>query len=427
MANIFTDSFYETGTGNTNLTAHTATTGTSSNGGTWSRVAGYGTDGAVVVGTLDDCHPQGSFCIYYTSGVPSSADYQVTCDMTYVSTSSQDKDVGLTVRQDTGGPTCYLLRRTGGGAGTWDCYRLVSGSATLIAGPYTQSLSNGVAYGMFLSSTGTGSIVTVTAKIDGVNLSGSPFDDNDASRITSTGRPGAWFDTALGSQQNTMDNYSADDIASGPTTYTKTTSLDALIAKQNQLVTTSIDALLKKTQSLQTQIDALAKATKTQTTGLDGLVSKTSTQTTSLDAIVSASKFQTTSLDALLNATLRLTTSLDAVVTNTQAITTQVDALIKRTMPQTTSLDALIRSTLEVSTMVDAIIKRQGTTTTGIDAHLRKLYALTTSINALIKKTGTKTISIDAIISTVDGWVIQTDNADSWSVQALNNSSWSIQ
>lgn len=216
MANIFTDSFYETGTGNTNLTAHTATTGTSSNGGTWALVSGY-SEGAVVVGTLDDCHPYGSALgIYYTSATPSSADYQVTADMTYTSSSSDDKDVGITVRQNTGAVTMYLLRRTGGGAGTWDYYRLVSGSGELL-GTLTQSLTNGQTYAMLLSAEGTGATVTVTAKIDSTHLSNSPYPDESttAPRITSTGRAGLWMAGSLASQKNTLDNYSADDLAAG--------------------------------------------------------------------------------------------------------------------------------------------------------------------------------------------------------------------
>lgn len=209
MANITQDTFVEAGPGNINLTSHTATPG-----GTDTYTIAVGTEGFVIVSSSDNLHPQGSFCVYYSSATPSSADYQVTADLTFVSASSQDQDAGLLVRQSASAVnTNYLLRRTGG-AGTWDYYRLNSGSGSLL-GSYTQTLSDATTYAMFLSAEGTGSTVTVTATIDGTHLSNSPKDDKDANRITATGRPGLWTGGGSGSQKNTLDNYSADDIAAG--------------------------------------------------------------------------------------------------------------------------------------------------------------------------------------------------------------------
>lgn len=186
----------------------------------------------------------------------------------------------------------------------------------------------------------------------------------------------------------------------GATTYTKTVSLDAVVKKQNILLTASLDGIVKKTQSLQVSLDAiLRKNGITVTTNLDGVVKK-------------AGITKTTSLDAAIKATLQLTASLDAVITS------------GGTHTLTASLDAVIKKTLALAMSMDAILRKTATKTLSLDGYLILHQLLTTSLDASLSKAGiTLATSMDAVLQGV-GWSGASDSAGSWAAASDDSGSW---
>lgn len=143
---------------------------------------------------------------YYTSGVPSGAEYDVQADFVVTDTGAIDNAAGITGRMDTTANTFYMLRYSDP-HGAWQLFKAVAGSFTLL-GSYSQALS-------VSSYTARLEIKDATKKvfIDGVERISST--DN---AITDAGRAGTrWFISTNGQTGLRLDNFSATDANAGGT------------------------------------------------------------------------------------------------------------------------------------------------------------------------------------------------------------------
>ena len=279
-------------------------------------------------------------------------------------------------------------------AGSYQVYKNDAGSSTQIGSSYSASASASDVFYLHCDSSDN-----IVFKLNGTERCTSSSNDTFNNTETRQG-----FFTRSNTQDPALDDWEAGAYsAGGGTTYTKTTSFDALLSKASNLKTTSIDALLQKTLTLQTSIDAILKSTRTKTTDFDALLFKAGvTKTTSLDSLLQKTLTKTTSLDSLLQATLTLTASLDALLQKTITKTTSLDSLLQQTLTKTISIDAVLSSAgaTTITTTLDALLQQTLTITLTVDALLRKnANLLTASIDSVIIKRGLLTSQLDAILS----------------------------
>jgi len=182
-----------------------------------------------------------------------------------------------------------------------------------------------------------------------------------------------------------------------------TASLDALLRKQGVETTTSLDAMLQKQGLMVTSsLDALLVQTFTNTASLDALLQATVTTSASLDALLQRQAIEAqASLDAVLVKTIQLTVGVDALLRNTETKTASLDALLQKVETATASVDALLeRQGIEVTTNIDAMLQKTETVSASLDALLRKTATLTFGVDALLQAQGlTVTAGIDAIVN----------------------------
>ena len=174
------------------------------------------------------------------------------------------------------------------------------------------------------------------------------------------------------------------------------TNLAALLQKQNQLITTDLDAAL-------------------QTPGIERTVSLAAliqlaniTISTDLDAKLKAvAILRTTDLDAALQSpNLLRTVLLDAILAATVQLTVSTDAILKAIgVTRTTDLDAALVLLGQLKTLsMDAAIQLANlTVTTDLDAKLRALAITSiTDLDSVLKATGvTETVLLDAILKAI--------------------------
>jgi len=224
-------------------------------------------------------------------------------------------------------------------------------------------------------------------------------------------------------------------------TQSKTTTLDAIL-KQVQTLTTDLDSILKKTQTKTTTLDSTLQKTQTKTTTLDAVLEGGGTKTTTLDSILQKTQTKTTTLDSILQKTQSKTTTLDGILQKLQTKNTTLDSILKKTFELTTTLDAvlttpgaklittnldsILQKTIEVTTTVDAILRKTFSKTTSLDSYLKARKLLTTSIDAALKGTQSATITIDAILTSGEVWVVQANSSDIWTVQTNNSDTWTV-
>jgi hypothetical protein len=150
MATYVSDSF--TDAAGTDLASHTGEVGA-----TWTR-HGIGVASAMLVTDVNRVRVATVTALYYASGVPASADYEVSADFTCLSTGTVTGHISG--RTSTSVDTRYMVRH---GGTAWQLFSVGAGSYTSI-GSFTQSLSVGVTYAVKLSLVGT----AVKVFIDGV-------------------------------------------------------------------------------------------------------------------------------------------------------------------------------------------------------------------------------------------------------------------
>ncbi len=220
MTAIVTDSF--TGTDATALTSHTGELGA-----TWTKHASANSTGdPQILSNKLVTTETGKNENYYTSGVPASADYEVSLDYTYNSTSVSDEICGPAGRMSTSVNTGYFFiwfRSTG----TLRLYKYVAGSLSLIGTALAWAPATGVPYRLTLSMNGTALACRVQRISDGFwlttagsgNYQSGQVDCITAtdSAITAAGRAGFWFSCTVSvGVRGTMDNFAAQDFAVAP-------------------------------------------------------------------------------------------------------------------------------------------------------------------------------------------------------------------
>lgn len=219
----------------------------------------------------------------------------------------------------------------------------------------------------------------------------------------------------------------------GPTTYTvtgslaavlqkqgltKTATLNAILKKQGLTLSSSIDAMLLKVVALTSDVDAiLQKQDVTKAATLAAVLQKqgvTGATTVSavlqnqgvgvssvLDAILQANPTISADLSALLQKTISLTGVIDAILQKTVTAGVSLDAILTSAGSGLTSatLDAILRKTAALSGTLDALLQRQGNTATAtLNALLLKQQTKTATLNAILFGSATIAASLDSLL-----------------------------
>lgn len=188
---------------------------------------------------------------YYHSGTPATADYSVSADLFMKDTNGGDGAVGVIGRVDTAANTLYMARYNGGATDGWQLYKAVTGTFTQLGSTSAQSLTAATAYNVKLEMIGTAIKLYK-------ELSGTATISATDSAITAAGKAGIRCATnGLAPSDTTgihLDNFSADDVASGVTLIELTAAIFNWTenAIQNRLTTTmSAPTLTMTPQSTQ--------------------------------------------------------------------------------------------------------------------------------------------------------------------------------
>lgn len=173
MSQFCKDSF--TDTAGTALSAHTGEVGA-----TWTAVPTF--SGAAVINPSGDCRGNGANALWYESGLPASADYDVEADVYVASIVNQ---AGILGRVSTTAATYYLLYYDAGAA-VWRLYVVVNGTAVTNFS-FAQTLTAGQIYHLHLMMRGS----QIMAFVNGSQI----FNVTD-SNISAAGRAGVYFSAA---------------------------------------------------------------------------------------------------------------------------------------------------------------------------------------------------------------------------------------
>lgn len=139
---------------------------------------------------------------YYASGVPSSANYYVECELNFRSSAAGDTN-GPAGRVTVGANTMYFCRYNVA-AGGWQLQKLVTGTITQLGSTVAESFPTGQTRRLGLLMMGD----TITMRLDGVDI----LVRTDAS-ISAAGRAG--FRTAGGTQSSTTGMHINSIMARG--------------------------------------------------------------------------------------------------------------------------------------------------------------------------------------------------------------------
>ena len=178
-----------TGSDGTDLTAHTGETGA-----TWAKVTGV-TGIIKITGNRCKGDSDGN-SLYYASGSPTTAEYDVTADLFQ---RTDVDEVGICGRMSTGAHTCYRLwyEHT---ADRWSLDKVVTGTLTNL-GTFTDEWANSTSRAVKLQIRDAAK----KAFIDGVERISSANND-----ITAAGKCGIWYnnsDWGFGTTGREVDNF----------------------------------------------------------------------------------------------------------------------------------------------------------------------------------------------------------------------------
>lgn len=212
MAQFASDAFG--GTEGTELSAYSAS---------WTRHTSYTGNMEIASGLIRQTSSTTS--AYHHSGTPASADYSVSADLFMKETNGGLSSTGVIGRVDTAANTFYMARYAGDAIDGWQLYKAVGGTFTQLGSTSAQSLTDETAYNVKLEMVGTAiklykelsSTATISATDSAITAAGK-------SGIRSTG--GAFSDTT----GIHIDNFSADDVASGGVTGTGALTTAAITA-----------------------------------------------------------------------------------------------------------------------------------------------------------------------------------------------------
>lgn len=173
-------------------------------GATWTKNAAFPT-GSAAVTAAGRLRGNATNAVYYASGVPASADYDVEADVFVASNAAA---AGLVARMSTSAATYYLLDYEVGSA-SWKLYAVVAGS-TLATATAAQALTVGQTYHVRLSLRGS----SITCYVDGAAV--IAIDDTS---ISAAGRAGLFFAAAdSDSTGYHLDNFNAATPATAAVT-----------------------------------------------------------------------------------------------------------------------------------------------------------------------------------------------------------------
>ena len=188
--------------------------------------------------------------------------------------------------------------------------------------------------------------------------------------------------------------------ASGSTTNTSTSNIDALVQKTGITATSSLNALLQKSFSGTVSIDSIIAAIKTGSISIDALLNATNkSATVSVDGLLQAVKTGTVSIDAAIAIIVAATSGIDALLQSSFSATAGLDAIISGSSTITASLDGLLQSGKSTTALLDALLQAGYLLQTDIDAIIAKAFISTASIDALLQDMATTSTGLDAIIS----------------------------
>ena len=191
--------------------------------------------------------------------------------------------------------------------------------------------------------------------------------------------------------------------ATGVTTYTKTTSLGAMVQKQNLLKTAGVDARLQKEFTKTVSADAVVSALQTVVSDIDALVQiQDFLKTADIDAVVQLQDIlETVSIDAAVQKSdILKTVGLDAQVIQILSVFTSLDARLQKEFLKTVGIDAALQVEITKNADLDALLQKEGVVLSSIDARVAlQDILLTASIDALLQKALTISAGLDAFLT----------------------------
>lgn len=216
----YTDTF--TDTAGTALTAHTP-----DQGGSWANLAGAG---AVITSgnRVRQSGTNAGTAIQYHSFGPTSADYDVSADITQISATT-DQGAGVAGRIDPAANNAYMARYAQGSPGAIQLFRRVAGTYSSVLATSSFTATTGVAFRLTLRMTGS----TIKVLKDSVEV----ISYSDATPVTGAGLAGiAHYATAVtpadgtGMQVDNFTGMSPGTTSTGSATIAGTGSLTAAVA-----------------------------------------------------------------------------------------------------------------------------------------------------------------------------------------------------
>ncbi len=264
MAQFASDSF--TGTSGTELAAYSAN---------WTKHTASGSEQAVI-SDANRLRPNSSgMSLYYHSGTPAGADYEVSADFYAQSADGGDGNCAVTGRTSTSANTLYLAQYVGLTIDAWRLFKIVSGTATQLGSSVAQSFTAGTSKAVKLRMVGT----TIELYKEG---SGSPSVSTTDSAITAAGKAGLRVlgNTTYGNSVGLhLDTFSADDVSSGVSGTLAATLAGAVLAAAGAQVLPGAFA--------STLADAVLAASGSTFSGVSGTLASTLA-----DAVLAASGAQ---------------------------------------------------------------------------------------------------------------------------------------
>src|SRR5579884_327849 len=207
MAAFTTDTF--TDTAGTLLENHTGETGA-----TWTKNPSFGT-GSAAISNANRLRGNATNGIYYSSGTPAAADYDVEADLVVQSATSA---TGIAGRMSVSAATYYLFDYESA-SGQWKLYTVVNG-ATQNTTTFTQALTNGQTYHLRLALRGS----QITCYVNGAQV----IQITDTN-ITAAGKPGVYF----GAATTDTTGYHLDNFNAAPTATVAVTDANVFFSPYN--------------------------------------------------------------------------------------------------------------------------------------------------------------------------------------------------
>ena len=184
MATFLNDTFTEGA--NTSLDLHTGEVGA-----TWTKHPLSGAGTVQVLASVDEIYGNGTMpVLYYASGLPAAADYDVEGVFRHISSSGNS--AAIAARMDPAADTMYLLEYNAT-TGVVSIIRRAAGASTTLVSA-VHSIGSGLSGTLKLSLRGTGADVVLTAFLNGAQILTAT--DSAANRIVAAGRAGVRFGTS---------------------------------------------------------------------------------------------------------------------------------------------------------------------------------------------------------------------------------------